>query len=40
MNLNGTPALAEHKETEILIIASITTLNRSSKNVTGTRYLT
>ena len=31
MSLNGTPALAEDKEIEMLIIASITTLKRSSK---------
>ena len=31
MSLNGTPALAEDKDIEMLIIASITTLKRSSK---------
>ena len=32
MSLHVTPALAEGKEVEMLIIASITTLKRSSKN--------
>ena len=31
MSLNGTPALSEDKEIEMLIIASVTTLKRSSK---------
>ena len=31
MSLNGTPALSEDKEVEMLIIASVTTLKRSSK---------
>ena len=31
MSLNGTPALAEGKEIEMLIIATVTTLKRSSK---------
>ena len=31
MSLNGTPALADDKEIEMLIIASITTRKRSSK---------
>ena len=31
MSFNGAPALAEDKEIEMLIIASITTLKRSSK---------
>ena len=31
MSLNGTPALSEDKEVVMLIIASVTTLKRSSK---------
>ena len=31
MSLNGTPDLSEDKEVEMLIIASVTTLKRSSK---------
>ena len=40
MSLDGTPALAEGKEIEMLIIASIATLKRTSKNVAETRCLT
>ena len=40
LSLDGILVMTEDKETEMIIVASIKTLKRNSKNLTGARYLT